>query len=65
MFGSFDQLNRGIVTRADGDIGWQGHLGQTHRTGVRVVGRADDLEGRDDGVAHVFGDFPKAEIDIY
>lgn len=64
MLGGLDQLNCGIVARADGDIGRQGHLGQTHGTGVRVIGRADDLEGWDNRVAHVVGDFTEAEVDI-
>lgn len=64
MLGGLDQLDRGVVTRADGDIGRQGHLGQTHGTGVRVVCRADDQEGRDDGVAHIGGDLAEADIDV-
>lgn len=64
MLGRLNQLDCGVVTRADGDIGRQRHLWQTHSPGVRIVGRADDEEGRDDGVAHIFRDFAEAEIDV-
>lgn len=64
MLGRFNKLNGGIVTRADADIGRQRHLGQTHSTRVRVVGRAADLEWWNDWVAHVRWDLAETHIDV-
>lgn len=55
MLRNLHDLDRCVVARRYGGVGWQGHLGQTHGARVRVRAGADDLEGRDHGEAHVFG----------
>lgn len=64
MFRRFHDLNGRKVTGLDTDISRQRHLGQTDSSRVRVVRGTDDLEGRNDGVAHVLGDLAKANVDI-
>ena len=64
MFGRLDYLDSSIITRADTNVGRQGHLRQTDSTRVRVVGRTDDLEGGDDRVAHVFRNLAESQVDV-
>ncbi len=64
MFRRFYDLNGRHITGLDTDIGRQRHLGQTDSSWVRVVRGTGDLEGRNDGVAHVFGDLAEANVDI-
>ncbi len=51
--GQLDELDRRVVARLDGGVGWERDLGQADGAWVGVLGGADDLEGRDHGVAHV------------
>lgn len=64
MLGRLDKLNSSVITRADADVRRQRHLWQAHGTRVRIVRRARDLEGRNDGVAHVFRDLAESEVDV-
>lgn len=63
-------LDGGVVARLDGGVGREGHLGQAHGARVGVLGRAQDLEGADHGVAHVLGPAARAvgaeaQVDVH
>jgi hypothetical protein len=64
MLRRFNDLNGSVIAGADADIGRQGHLRQTHRTGVRVATWATDLERRDDRVAHIWRVLAEPKVDI-
>lgn len=69
VLGLLDNLNSGQVARLDAGVYGKRHLRQADGSGVRVVGRADDLEGLDHGVAHVHGAIvgsvgAKAQVDL-
>lgn len=64
MLCGLNHLDSGIVTSLDTDVRGQGNLRQTEGTGVGVVGRAGDLEGRDDRVAHILRDRAETNVDI-
>lgn len=55
VHGELDDLDGGVVPRLHGGVGRQGDLGQADRPRVGVLGRPQDLEGRDHGEAHVPG----------
>lgn len=64
MLRGLNHLDSGIVTSLDTDVRGQGNLRQTEGTGVGVVGRAGNLEGRDDRVAHILRDRAETNVDI-
>lgn len=64
MLRRLHHLDSRLVANFHTNIRRQRDLRQTEGAGVRVVGRAGDLEGRDDGVAHVLGGLAEAKVDI-
>ena len=64
MFRRLHDLNGRQVARLDADVGRQRHLRQTDSSRVGVVRGTGDLEGGNDRVAHVLGDFAEANVDI-
>lgn len=64
MLCGLNHLDGGIITSLDTDIRGQGNLRQTEGTGVGVVGRAGDLEGRNNRVAHILRNRAETKVDI-
>lgn len=64
MLGCLNYLDGSVVASLHADVGGQGHLRQTDCTRVGVVCRTSDLEGRDDGVAHVLWDCAETNVDV-
>lgn len=53
VLGGLDNLDGGLVAGLDVCADGQRNLSETDGAGVGIVGRAEDLEGMDHGVAHV------------
>lgn len=64
MLRRLNHLDRREIARADTDISWQRHLREADGARVWVIGRAGDLEGRDDRVAHVLGNGAESHVDV-
>ena len=64
MLRCLHDLNRRKIANLVSNLRRQRDLGHAEGAGVGVVGRAGDLEGRDDRVAHVLGDLAETHVDV-